>query len=247
MFGVHLMHYVFDIYLENDHFITESIENKNYLEAYNKSIGNVIKNEPKGLIRDLMVYKLLSFFYDQSFNDFATLWQEDNKYIHNQLLISKLNDRLFQALSESNYGITYLENISEEDNQFIGDIFNQLLEQSKNKVCYINIWATWCGPCRAALPHLVELHDKFKKDDIEFITICNGADRNTWRLLINENNVPGQHYYLDKEQTDIFRSKLNFPGYPTYMIIKNGKIINKNAPSPSSGKIEEELLRINAL
>lgn len=246
MFGLHLMHYVRDIYFENDHFITECIENKKYLEAYKKSIENIIKNEPEGLIRDLMIYKLLSFLYDQSINDFTTLWQEDDIYIHNQLLISKLNDRLLQGLSENNYGITFSEILSEEESQFIGDIFNKLLEQSENKVCYVNIWATWCGPCRTALPHLIELHEKFSKD-IEFISICNGADRQTWRLLINENKIPGQHYYLDKEQTDLFRAKMKFQGYPTYMIIKNGTIINKNAPSPTTGKIEDELLKINAL
>jgi len=246
MFGVHLSHYVFNIHFYNDIFISENNKNKNYLQAYKRSIENVIKNEPKGLIRDLMIYQLLSSLFDQSVDDFKTLWQQDNKYINNQLLISVLNDRLLQALNESSYGITYLENLLEGDSQFTGDIFNQLLEQSKNKVCFINIWATWCGPCRTAIPYLAVVHEKFK-NDIEFISICNGADRDTWRLVINENNIPGQHYYLDKEQTIIFRSKLNFSGYPTYMIIKDGKIINKNSPSPISLEINEELLRIIAM
>ena len=247
MFGLHLMHYVQNIYLVNDHFITEYIKNKKYLEAYRESIENIIKSEPEGLTRDLMIYMVLTSLYDHSFNDFALLWEEGNKYIHNQLLISKLNEQLIQILSERDYGITYLKNVSEEYNQFIGDVFNHLLEQSKEKVCYINIWATWCSPCRAELPYLLELQDKFKKNDIELISICNGADKNAWRLLINENNIPGQHYYLDEEQTNLFRSKLNFPGYPTYMIIKDGKIINKNAPSPRTINIEDELIRINAL
>lgn len=39
----------------------------------------------------------------------------------------------------------------------------------KGKVLLLNLWATWCGPCRAEMPHLVEMYDKYKDRDFQVI------------------------------------------------------------------------------
>jgi thiol-disulfide isomerase/thioredoxin len=43
------------------------------------------------------------------------------------------------------------------------------LEEKKGKVILINLWATWCGPCREEIPHLIELQSKYKDKDFEVI------------------------------------------------------------------------------
>ncbi len=43
------------------------------------------------------------------------------------------------------------------------------LEDKKGKVILVNLWATWCGPCREEIPHLVELQDKYKDQGLEVI------------------------------------------------------------------------------
>lgn len=43
------------------------------------------------------------------------------------------------------------------------------LESKKGKVVLINLWATWCGPCRAEMPHLVEMQNKYKDKDFEVL------------------------------------------------------------------------------
>lgn len=48
-----------------------------------------------------------------------------------------------------------------------GKTFN--LESKKGKVVLINLWATWCGPCRAEMPHLVEMQNKYKDKDFEIL------------------------------------------------------------------------------
>lgn len=43
------------------------------------------------------------------------------------------------------------------------------VEDKKGKVILLNLWATWCGPCRAEMPELVALQDKFRDKDFEII------------------------------------------------------------------------------
>ncbi len=43
------------------------------------------------------------------------------------------------------------------------------IEDKKGKVLLLNLWATWCGPCRAEMPELVALQDKFRDKDFEII------------------------------------------------------------------------------
>lgn len=51
----------------------------------------------------------------------------------------------------------------------------------KGKFSYIDVWATWCGPCCAEIPHLERLVEKYKdNDNVQFISISVDADRKAW-------------------------------------------------------------------
>ncbi|MBK7707200.1 MAG: TlpA family protein disulfide reductase [Acidobacteria bacterium] len=43
------------------------------------------------------------------------------------------------------------------------------IEDKKGKTVLLNLWATWCGPCREEIPHLVELQEKYKDKGLEVI------------------------------------------------------------------------------
>ncbi len=43
------------------------------------------------------------------------------------------------------------------------------LEDKKGKVVLVNLWATWCGPCRSEMPHLVEMQEKYKDKNFEIL------------------------------------------------------------------------------
>lgn len=184
---------------------------------------------------------------DKSVNDFERIWNDSRECIENSVLISELENRLTQFKSGNSYSVSFLENISEGDKEFNGSIFSELMEMSKEKLLYIDIWSVWCGPCRAEIPHLIDMHDKLKNENIEFISLCCKSDKEGWLKLIKDNNIPGKHYFLDKPESDLLRTRLKFQGFPTYMIIKDGKIIDADAERPSSGeKIIKRLLEINS-
>ncbi len=43
------------------------------------------------------------------------------------------------------------------------------IEEKKGKVVLVNLWATWCGPCRSEMPHLVEMQNKYKDKNFEVL------------------------------------------------------------------------------
>ncbi len=50
------------------------------------------------------------------------------------------------------------------------------LDDQKGKVILFNLWATWCGPCRAEMPHLVEMQEKYRDKDFEIIGLNVGSE-----------------------------------------------------------------------
>jgi thiol-disulfide isomerase/thioredoxin/uncharacterized protein YcfL len=247
MFGAHLWHYVTDKYIQSDSVTLEYFRNENYFKAYNKCLNEVLEYEPNGTLRDIMVFKLLSSLFDESYDDFNTIWNGNENLIINPFLIAELRAKIIQREDERDYGVAVLNDMSKNENEFLGDILSEILIESKTKLIYLDLWATWCGPCRAEIPHLIELHKELLEADVEIISLCLNSDRSLWHQIINDNKMPGKHFFLDKSQSELLRGKLKFNGFPTYMIIKKGIIINEQAPRPSTGDQILNELRTNAL
>jgi thiol-disulfide isomerase/thioredoxin len=98
--------------------------------------------------------------------------------------------------------------------------------QFKGKVVFINLWATWCGPCRVEMPSIQELYYGLDTDKIQFVMLS--LDRNE--------DLPKIVKYIDKNSFTfpVYQPKgflpnvLNVPSIPTTFIIdKNGNVVSK--------------------
>ena len=118
-----------------------------------------------------------------------------------------------------------------------GNIIN--LNSLKGKVIYIDVWASWCGPCRRELPHFKELVKKYSRNkEVAIIAISIDTERENWVKVLEEKNLKGIQL-LDNRgwNSDICR-KFFISGIPRYILIsKEGDILDANAPAPSSEKI----------
>jgi len=98
-----------------------------------------------------------------------------------------------------------------------------VFESLKGKVVFLNLWATWCGPCRDEMPGIHKLYEKTKADDIAFVmlSIDKDGDQNKVLSYIKKNNFSFPVYMPSGNLS----TQLNVPSIPTTFIIsKEGKI-----------------------
>lgn len=121
---------------------------------------------------------------------------------------------------------------------------NTKLEDFKGKYVYIDMWATWCGPCRAEIPHLKNLEKEMHGKNIEFVSISidPAKDKEKWKKFVTEKELGGVQLMADKDWNSQFVLDYAIQGIPRFILIDpNGKIVNADAPRPSSKEIKELL------
>ena len=106
----------------------------------------------------------------------------------------------------------------------LGNRFNA--DQFKGKVIFLNVWATWCGPCRAEMPAIHKLYNKVKNDRIVFIMLSIDKDQAAQKVkaYVRKNKYTFPVYMPSGYLTE----QLNVPSIPTtFVISKEGKIVMK--------------------
>jgi thiol-disulfide isomerase/thioredoxin len=130
-----------------------------------------------------------------------------------------------------------------EDNKKLE--FDSLIKKFKNKVIYIDIWASWCAPCRAEMPKSAVLRNKYK--DIIFIYLSIDDNISDWKKANSDENLTqyGNSYLLLNPQKADILKELKVYSIPRYLVInKKGEIINSNVPSPGNQAISAFLINL---
>lgn len=120
------------------------------------------------------------------------------------------------------------------------------LADFKGKVVYIDVWATWCGPCMKEIPSLKELEkeyrDKENGGDIVFISLSVDSDKDydKWKEFVVKNEMKGEQLWIGDNKT--FRNDYGVKSIPHFILIgKDGKLLMDNAPRASSIEIRKVL------
>jgi thiol-disulfide isomerase/thioredoxin len=122
------------------------------------------------------------------------------------------------------------------------EMFNNILSDKKGKTIYIDVWATWCSPCKRQLPHSIKMQEMFQ--DVEFVYLCCQSKEETWENVIKQYQINGTHILLTEEQFDYMKEKFSIAGVPHYILIdKNGNIEFNDYPGCKTDEVIETKLK----
>lgn len=122
------------------------------------------------------------------------------------------------------------------------------LTDFKGKYVYIDIWATWCGPCKVQIPFMKELENKFHDSPIHFVSISvdDEKDKSVWGKMVEDNKMSGLQLFAGRENNFAYDYKIQF--VPTFILLdKEGNILLENAPEPMdyrTNKLNQQLVDI---
>lgn len=107
----------------------------------------------------------------------------------------------------------------------------------KGKYVLLEFWASWCGPCRADIPHLKQVYDLYNPHGFEIISISMDADNAAWHKAIDEEQMK----WLQVSDMKAFEGDLakiyNFNGIPSCVLVgPDGVIVNRNFRGPRMDK-----------
>lgn len=99
-------------------------------------------------------------------------------------------------------------------------------DQYKGKVVFLNLWATWCGPCKAEMPGIHNLYVKMRGEPIEFVMLSIDKDKALSKV---ESYVKNNSYTFPVFMpSGYLAEQLQVPSIPTtFVISKEGKIVMK--------------------
>ena len=118
------------------------------------------------------------------------------------------------------------------------------LEDFKGKYIYIDVWATWCGPCRAEIPFLKKIEEKYHGKNISFVSISVDVQKDVekWKTLIKDKELGGVQLFADNNWNSQFIKDYGINSIPRFILIDpTGKIVNADASRPSSAELQVQL------
>lgn len=151
----------------------------------------------------------------------------------NQLLLTKIEENK----KKTGYKVLETPDVAHED------LFAEMIKPFEGKVVLVDIWATWCGPCRAANIAMEPIKAQFADRDLVYLYLA-GEDSpfNTWENMITD--LHGYHHRIDDAGWNYLREELNARGVPTYLIIdKEGNQSYHTVGFPGSDTIKKELTK----
>ncbi|RBL88991.1 TlpA family protein disulfide reductase [Chitinophaga flava] len=113
------------------------------------------------------------------------------------------------------------------------------LSDFKGKVVLVDVWATWCSPCKEEIPHLKQLEEEMHDQDVTFLSVSvdEAKDHQKWKNFVKKEELGGIQLFASG-WSDITRI-YNINGIPRFMVFdRKGNIVSTDSPPPSSKELK---------
>ena len=211
-----------------------------FLSKTEKALSNkVMKGLDTAVLEDLLIQNK-SFIKDKAFElkisdsiastglkqfeDFSSVLQKKNiKYAYKSSLVGK-NGNEFYLKSGTKDSVS--------------------LSSFKGKHLYIDVWATWCKPCKVEYPLLKALEKELSSSNsIDIISISMDREFDKWASYVENNDMKGYHFHT--KHNSEFVKFYDIGALPRFILLDpNGQIVSADAMRPSDPEIRNYLKSI---
>jgi len=112
------------------------------------------------------------------------------------------------------------------------EILDKIIAPYRGRYVYLDIWGTWCAPCKKLLSESKVLKEKLKDYNIVYLYLASKSSDEAWKNIIKEYHLEGEnnvHYNLPTEQQSAIERYLSVTGFPTYKFFdKTGKLCDRD-------------------
>lgn len=119
-------------------------------------------------------------------------------------------------------------------------LFNDLLVSNRGNLIYVDFWASWCAPCRKAMPQAKQLRRKYEKEAIRFVYFSIDDQAGKWKRAAEEEGLSSyqDNYRITNRRISMLMENLDIQAIPRYLLFdKDGKLLHRNAPGPDSPEL----------
>ena len=114
----------------------------------------------------------------------------------------------------------------------------------KGKFVYIDLWATWCGPCKAEIPHMKKIEEDYHGKNIVFVSLSldKAKDAQKWKDFVTKEQLKGIQLMADKDFGSDVAKNYDVHAIPRFLLFDTkGNIINADALRPSNPELRVQL------
>lgn len=122
------------------------------------------------------------------------------------------------------------------------ELVKSIIEPFEGNVVVLDVWGTWCGPCKKAMETIHPLKDEMKGKDVSFVYVaCPNSQKAQWDEMIK--NIDGEHYYVTTAQWNYILKTYGGGGVPLYVVFdKEGKKVAAYTGYPGNEKMKETIV-----
>ncbi len=221
------------MYSDYRSFINESIRNKSgrndslYLSTLQATV-----NDQK--TRDYILY-------DAAKQDFLQIRDSAKRKQIFAIAMNMISDpKLKTDLNQKLLRMQLLQRGNKAPN-FTAEALNQPdfdLSSLRNRYVVLDVWATWCGPCKVQAPYFEEMAVRYTNEQIAFVSVSIDENKNAWRTELADKKGRVLQLWAKNSEED-FGNRFAIASIPRFLLIDHrGNIINADLPSPSEPEFE---------
>jgi len=188
---------------------------------------------PKKVKEYLMYNYLLKIIKDFPVQDASNYFLKFKQTINDSTYIYLINNTY--SLDTTDTKKVNLINTAKQKTQL-----KDVLNKHKGKLIYVDFWASWCAPCRKALPEAKTLRKEYRNEEVSFVYISIDSDFKKWQTASKEEGLlkSNNSLFAVNYPKALFYKQLKLKSIPRYLLYdQQGNLIHQDAPGPEGKEI----------